>query len=358
LLGTVGFSSQIMTFLVTPFAGVWADRTNRRRLLVATQSLAMTQAFLLATITLTHTVAVWHIIALSVILGLVNAFDIPIRQSFVIEMLDTREDLPNAIALNAFLVNGAKLFGPSIAGVLIALWGEGFCFLLNGFSYLAVIAALLAMRLKGQSVRTSTPRVLQNLKEGIAYVRGFAPMRAVLLLLAFVSVVGMSSMVLMPVFAKDILGGGPHTLGFLMTASGLGAIAGAMFLALRRRAQGVERVIPVGVFLLGSGLIGLSFSKTLALSLPLLGLIGVGTMTLVAATNTSLQNMVDDDKRGRVMSFYTMAFMGMGPFGSLLAGGLASKLGAPWTVAVNGTACILAATLFYLFSPPFPKTVT
>ncbi len=354
LLGTVGFSSQIMTFMLTPFAGVLADRTERRRLIVATQSLAMVQAFLLAALTLTHMVAVWQIIALSIVLGIVNAFDIPIRQSFLVEMLETREDLPNAIAVNSFLVNIAKLIGPSIAGVLIALWGEGLCFLLNGFSYMAVIVALLAMRLKPRAIAPSTARVLQILKEGIAYAMGDAPMRAVLLLLAFVSLVGISSMVLMPVFAKDILHGGPSTLGFLLTSSGLGAIMGALFLAVRKRAQGLERVIPVGVVLMGSALIGLSFSTHLIASLALLAMSGAGTMTVIAACNTSLQSMVDDDKRGRVMSFYTMAFMGMLPFGSLLAGGLASVFGTPVAVGINGTACIIAAGVFFLFAPKFP----
>ena len=348
LLGTVGFSSGIMTFLLSPVAGVFADRTNRRRLIVATQSLAMLQAILLAFLTLTHLIAVWQIVLLSVILGVVNAFDIPIRQSFIVEMLESRDDLPNAIALNSFLVNSAKLVGPSIAGILIALWGEGFCFLINGFSYLAVILALLAMRLQPHKAPPADINIFDNLKEGVVYVSRHKAIRAVLLLLACASLVGMSSMVLLPVFARDILQGGPRSLGALMTASGVGAICAALFLAIRKRAEGLERVIPVGVATLGCALLGISQSTDLYLSLALMIFIGIGSMTLIAACNTSLQSMVDDDKRGRVMSFYTMSFMGMAPFGSLWAGGLAELFGTPHAVGINGTACLLAASIFFL----------
>lgn len=354
LLGTVGFSSGIMTFLLSPVAGVLADRTNRRRLIVATQSLAMVQAFLLAFLTLTQFIAVWQIVLLSVLLGTVNAFDVPIRQSFIVEMLESRNELPNAIALNSFLVNCAKLVGPSIAGILIALWGEGFCFLINGLSYLAVILALLAMRLQPHETPTTGMHVLRNLKEGIVYVSRHNAIRAVLLLLACASLVGMSSMVLLPVFARDILHGGPRSLGALMTASGVGAICAALFLAVRKRAEGLERVIPVGVATLGFSLIGVSLSRDLYLSLALMVFVGIGSMTLIASCNTSLQSMVDDDKRGRVMSFYTMAFMGMAPFGSLWAGGLAELFGTPRAVAINGTACLLAAALFFFSGAKIP----
>ena len=347
LLGVVGFSSQILTLALAPFAGVLADRTNRKQLIVVTQTVAMLQAFLLAFLTLTHLITVWQIIALSAVLGMVNAFDIPIRQAFVVEMLETRDDLPNAIALNSFLVNGAKLVGPSIAGALIALLGEGMCFVINGISFVAVIAALLAMHVNDKRLPRPSQNVLEHLKEGIAYAAGFAPMRSILLLLSSISLVGLSIVVLMPVFAKDVLHGGPHTLGFLMTVSGLGAIGGAAFLAARNEVNGLERLIAYATGLLGVTLIGLSLSRNLPMALLSLGVMGFATMVLLASCNTFLQSRVDDNMRGRVMSFYTMAFMGMAPFGSLLAGGLASGLGVEHTAALGGAACIIAGFIYW-----------
>jgi len=346
LLGVVGFAGQIPTFLIAPFAGVLADRTDRRKLLVVTQVLAMLQAFVLAGLTLGGAVATGHIIVLSAVLGVINAFDIPIRQSFVVEMLESRQDLPNAIALNSFLVNGARLVGPSLAGLLIAGVGEGICFLLNGMTFLAVIAALLAMRLNPVTRHAGKSHVLHNLREGLVYAFHVVPIRAILLLLATISLLGTSYSVLMPVFAKDILHGGPKTLGFLMAAGGIGAIAGAVFLASRKTVRGLGRVVALAAALFGAALIAFSYSRNLYLSLGLMAVAGFGMMVQFASSNSLIQTIVDDDKRGRVMSLYVMALMGMGPFGSLLAGWLAGVLGPPAAVAIGGAGCIVAAGLF------------
>lgn len=347
LLGVVGFASQIPAFLVAPFAGVLADRTQRRRLLVMTQTVAMLQAFLLAALTLTGAVATWHIILLSIVLGLVNAFDIPIRQSFVVEMLASREHLPNAIALNSFLVNAARLVGPTAAGLLIAAFdNEGACFLLNGITFIAVIAALLAMRVKPAVRHAQRAHVLHNLWEGLVYAFGLAPIRAILLLLASISLLGASYMVLLPVFARDILRGGPQTMGYLMAATGVGALCGAVFLAWRKSVRGLGRILVLGSGLFGAALIAFGLSRNLWLSLCLLAVAGFGMMIEFASSNSLIQTMVDDDKRGRVMSLYVMAFMGMGPLGSLLAGWLARTFGTPAAVVVGGIGCILAAALF------------
>ncbi|MBU2497934.1 MAG: MFS transporter [Proteobacteria bacterium] len=346
LLGFVGFAGQIPTFLLAPFAGVLADRYNRQRLLVLTQILATVQAFTLALLVLTGAVLVWHIVVLSVVLGVVNAFDMPTRQAFVMEMVEEKEDLANAIALNSSMVNSARLLGPSIAGVLIAAVGEGTCFLINGISYLPVIAALLAMTFRPRDSKPRPLQVWQGLKDGIIYASGFAPIRAILLLLALVSLMGMPYVVLMPVFAKDILHGGPHTLGFLMGGSGMGALGGALYLASRKTVLGLGKKMVMASGMFGIGLIAFSLSRVLWISLVLMLITGFGQMVEMASSNTILQTIVEDDKRGRVMSFFAMAFMGMAPFGSLLAGFLASKIGAPGTLLIGGTACLLGAALF------------
>jgi MFS family permease len=347
LLGLVGFSSRIPTFVFASFAGVMADRWNRHRALVVTQTLSTVQALILAALVLTGTISIWHVILLSFSLGFINAFDIPIRQSFVVDMVERREDLGNAIALNSSLVNGARLVGPSIAGMLMATLGEGICFLLNGISFLAVIVALLAMRIK-QPDRSEkqNPNVLRGLQEGFSYAFGFAPIRSILLLLALVSLMGMPYMVLMPIFAGKILHGGPQAFGFLLGASGSGALIGALYLASRRSVLGLGRIIVIASGLFGIGLIVFSLSRVFWLSLLSMLLTGFGMMVQMASSNTVLQTIVEEDKRGRVMSFYTMAFMGMVPFGSLLAGSLANMIGAPNTVMVGGIACIFGSALF------------
>ena len=346
LLGVVGFTSRIPTFVFASFAGVLVDRWNRHRLLVATQVLSMIQAFILAALVLTGTVAVWHVILLSLFLGLINAFDVPARQSFVVEMIERREDLGNAIALNSSMVNGARLVGPSIAGMLIATVGEGMCFLLNGLSFIAVIASLLAMRMTPKPRKEVTAPLWHGLKEGFTYAFGFAPIRSLLLLLALVSFMAMPYTVLMPVFAGKILHGGPQALGFLLGATGVGALSGAIFLASRKSVVGLGKIIVIASSLFGIGLIGFSFSRLFWLSLLLMVVTGYGMMVQMTSTNTVLQTLVDEDKRGRVMSFYTMAFMGMVPFGSLFAGTLASAIGTPETVLIGGISCILGSILF------------
>jgi MFS family permease len=346
LLGAVGFAGQIPTFLLAPFAGVLADRWNRHRTLVVTQTLAMLQAFVLAILVMTETVEVWHIVALAIILGTVNALDMPVRQSFIVQMIEGKEDLGNAIALNSSMVNAARLLGPSVAGMLIAAFGEGICFLVNALSYLAVIVALLAMKIAPVRTQPYNGHVLEKLKEGFSYAFGFAPIRYIILLLALVSLMGMPYQVLMPVFAKDVLGGGAHTLGFLMGASGLGALVGTIFLAAKKGVRGFGVLIAIAAAIFGTGLVAFSLSHVGWLSMLLVLVAGFGMMVQMASSNTVLQTVVDDDKRGRVMSFFTMAFMGMAPFGSLLAGGLASRIGAQNTLIIGGGFCIAGAALF------------
>jgi MFS family permease len=306
----------------------------------------MIQAMILAILVLTETIVVWHIIFLSLSLGLINALDIPTRQSFVVDMIERKEDLGNAIALNSSIVNGARLIGPSVAGMLIATLGEGMCFLLNGLSFVAVIVALLAMKIKSNNMEEQRPQVFKDLKEGFSYAFGFAPIRSILLLLALVSLMGMPYTVLMPIFAEKILHGGPQALGFLLGATGVGAIAGSIYLASRKSVLGLGRIIVISSTVFGIGLIAFSLSRLFWLSLLMMLLIGFGMMVQMASSNTVLQTIVEEDKRGRVMSFYAMAFMGMVPFGSLLAGSLANMIGAPSTVMVGGIACILGSVLF------------
>ncbi|MBE3127799.1 MAG: MFS transporter [Candidatus Atribacteria bacterium] len=346
LLGLVGFVGQIPTFLLAPFAGVLTDRWNRYHILIVTQILAMIQALILAFLFFIGTIEVWHIMFLSVLLGCINAFDMPARQSFVVEMVEKKEDLGNAIALNSSMVNGARLLGPSIAGVLIASTGEGICFLLNGLSYLFVLLSLILMKVKSQKREIQNPDVLKEIKEGFSYTFGFAPIKSIILLLGLISLMGMPYTVLMPVFAKEIFHGGPYTFGFLMGASGVGALMGAIYLASRRSVLGLGKIISLSAGIFGIGLVTFSLSRLFLLSLILMIITGLGMMLQMASSNTILQTIVDDDKRGRVMSFYTMAFMGTAPFGSLLAGGLASYLGAPNTLIIGGIFCVLGALIF------------
>ncbi len=353
LLGVVGFTSQIPTIFISLFAGVLADRWDRRRLLIATQTLAMLQAAFLAFVVLTGLVQVWHIILLSLVLGIVNAFDIPIRQSFVVEMVENKEDLGNAIALNSSMVNGARLIGPSIAGLLVASFGEGICFLLNAISYLAVIVAIAAMHIPNSSTKYFRPKrnILQELNEGILYVYKFGPIRSILLLIALVSLMGMPYSVLVPVFAKEILHGGVHTFGFLMTAAGCGALVGTLYLASRQSVLGLGRIIVIATILFSTGIVTFALSSYFILSLAAMTVAGFGGMTLVASCNTVLQTILDEDKRGRVMSFFTIAFMGVAPFGSLGAGSMAGFIGPRDTLLIGGIGCLIGAMIFTRYLP-------
>ena len=357
LLGVVGFASQIPSFVLTPFAGVIADRMNRHRILIFTQTLSMIQAFILAALTLTGKVAAWHVIVLGAFLGCVNSLDIPARQSFIVEMVEKKENLGNAIALNSLMFNAARLIGPSIAGLLIGFVGEGVCFLINGLSFIAVIASLLAMNVKERKIKSDDSNVLENLREGFSYAFGFVPIRLILFLLGVISLMGMSYTVLMPVFARDILKGGPWTLGFLMAASGVGALGATVYLASRKSIVGLGRLIPIAASTFAVGLIVFSMSHTIWLSMLLLAIVGFGFMTHMAVSNTIVQTIVEDDKRGRVMSFYTMAFMGTAPFGSLLAGVLATRIGASNTLIIGGISCILASVFFATKLPLLTKLI-
>jgi MFS family permease len=346
LLGITSFVGQIPLFFLAPIAGVWIDRWDRRKLLVATQSLSMIQSFALAFLALRRTITVTEIVLLMLLQGFVNAFDMPARQAFVIQMVDRREDLPNAIALNSSMVNAARLVGPAVAGVIIAAVGEGYCFLIDGISFLAVIASLVAMRVQRHPPKLRDKNVIAELREGWHYVVNSLPIRSILLLLAVVSLLGMPYTVLMPVFAAAILHGGAHTLGYLMSCVGVGALAGAVALAGRRTVIGLGRVIPVSAGLFGLACIGFGLSRSLPLSMILLLFAGYGMMRHMAASNTILQTILEEEKRGRVMAFYAMAFAGMSPFGSLLAGAMAAQLGAPDTVIVCGALCVVSALLF------------
>ncbi len=357
LLGAVGFAGQIPTFLLAPFAGVLTDRWNRYHILVVTQIFSMVQALVLALLFFTNTIALWNVLLLSIFLGCINALDVPARQSFVIEMVEDKKDLQNAIALNSSMMNGARLLGPSIAGVLIASLGEGVCFLINGLSYIFVIASLLFMTVKPQQILLKEKNVLKEMKEGFKYTFGFAPIKSIILLLALISLMGMPFSVLMPVFAKDVFQGGSHTYGFLIGASGVGALCGAVFLASRKTVLGLEKVLPIAAFTFGSGLIAFSLSRYFPLSIFFMFIAGLGMMLQMATSNTILQTISDNDKRGRVMSFYTMAFMGTAPFGSMLAGSMASLIGAPATLFWGGVACVIGALLFAKQLTSFRKSV-
>jgi len=350
-LGVVNFAGQMPAFFVAPFAGVLVDRWNRHRLLILTQTLMMLQAFALAALALTHVIHVWHLLALSALLGLVNAFDMTGRQAFLTQIVARREDLANAIALNSSMVNGTRLVGPALAGVVLAGAGAGVCFLVNGISYLAVLAALLAMCVTQAERKAPHPPLVQGLREGFAYAFGFPPIRALLLLLAAASLMGFSYAVLLPVFATDVLHGGARMLGVLTAASGVGALLAAMWLAARKTVLGLGRVIAVAPAAAGLGLIAFSFSQWWWLSAPLLSVTGFALMAQMASSNTILQTIVDEDKRGRVMSLYTMAFLGMSPLGSLLIGWLADVLGAPAALLISGVSCVLASLAFAPYLP-------
>jgi MFS family permease len=350
LLGFVGFSSQVPVFLLAPVGGSVADRYSRRRILVATQTAAMLLALLLAALTLSGLVQVWHVFVLAALLGVVNAFDLPTRQAFVADMVG-RQDLINAIALNSSMFNGARMIGPAVAGLLIDTIGEGWCFFANGVSYLAVIAGLLLMSMTAR-MRVPLPgSALAGIVEGFRYVKRTGPIRALLLLLGLVSLVGMPYTVLMPIFADQILHGGPRGLGLLMSTIGLGALVGALTLAAKKGIRGLEHWVALSATGFGVSLILFSLSRSFWLSAVLLLPVGFSVMVEMASSNTLIQSLVPDSLRGRVMAVYSMMFMGMAPLGSLLAGALAHRLGAPMTVAAGGVVCIGGALVFWLHLP-------
>jgi len=352
MLGVVGFAGQFPTFLLAPIAGVWVDRWNRHRVLVVTQVLALVQSGLLAYLSLRGIITIPHVLILSIFQGVINALDMPARQSFVVDMIENRrEDLPNAIALNSSMFNGARLVGPSVAGILIAWVGEGWCFFIDSVSYLAVIVSLWLMRVRIAREPRREESIGRELRDGYRYIMGFSPIRSVLLLLALVSLLGFPYTVLMPIMAAHVLHGGPHTLGFLMAASGVGALAGALYLASRTSVLGLGRLIAMSAAGFGVGLVLFSLSRHVALSMALMAACGLTMILQMAASNTVIQTLVDDDKRGRVMSFYSMAFFGTAPLGSLFAGTVATWIGVPETILVGGAACALAAFGFWRALP-------
>ena len=347
LLGTVSFAGQIPTFLLAPLAGVIVDRIDRRKVLVWTQTLAMVQSLALAWLTLSHRINIAEVLVLSALQGIINAFDMPGRQSFMIRMVGDRADLSNAIAINSSMVNAARLIGPSLAGMVIAASNEGWCFLVDGISYIAVIASLLMMRVSYEQPQHHGATMLEQLRQGWNYVAASLPIRSILLLFALISLMGWPFMVLMPIFAAQVLRGGPHTFGFLMGAVGVGSLVSALSLVVRRSVRGLLKIIPIGAALFGIGLVAFGLSRWQWLSIVLMFLTGYGMMQGVTTSNTILQTLVDEKMRGRVMSYYTMAFVGMAPFGSLLAGALAHAIGAPRTVIISGIACIVGSLWFW-----------
>jgi MFS family permease len=346
LLGIVGFCGQIPTLLFAPFTGVLVDRMDRHRILVVTQILSMIQSFALAALVFTGQISVAWVLVLQVAQGIINAFDTPARQAFVVEMVEDRADLPNAIALNSTMVNASRILGPSIGGLVIAAVGEGWCFFADGVSYIAVIISLLVMDVVQRQIPSRNTSMMEELRTGFRYVWQFLPVRSALTLLAIVSTMGMPYTVLMPAIALNLLHGGPHTLGFLMTASGVGALLGALYLASRRSVLGLGRVMIYSTALFGAGLVAFSFSRVLWLSLLILPLIGAGMMVTMAASNTIIQTIVEEKLRGRVMAFYAMAFLGTAPIGSLIAGVVADRIGPTQTITIGGALCLVASVWF------------
>ncbi len=347
VLGNVDFAGQIAGVVLIPIAGVLLDRWNRYRVIIWTQLLSMMQALLLAGLVFNGTVAVWHIVVLNTFLGVINSFDMPARQAFISQIVEDKEDLANAIALNSAMFNGARIIGPSVAGLAIAVFGEGLCYLFNGLSYIAIIGALLAMRLTAaQAPAGNSVDVISGLKEGFVYTYNSVPIRMVLLLLALLSLVGFPVLPLMPLFAGQVLSGGPDTLGWLMAAFGTGALVGTIFLASRQSVVGIEKVIATTSVIFSIGLIAFSLSTNIELSLIIAFIMGFGIIAQMASTNTIIQTLVDEDKRGRVMSLYVLSFGGITPIGSLLAGHVAGVIGAPYTFLFGGVLALAGAVLF------------
>ena len=351
LLGLVSFAGQLPLFLLTPFAGVLVDRFNRHRTLILTQTLSMVQALALALVVSTHALEVWNLVLLNVIAGVILAIDLTARQAFIVEMVGSGSDLPNAVALNAFVINGGRMLGPAIAGALLTVVSPAFCFFANAVSYIPVIAALLWMRVNEYVPPSRPAGPFQELIEGVRYAIGFPPIRATLLLVALVSLLGLPYAVLMPIFAAEVLGGGPHTLGLLMTAPGVGALIGTLYLASRKTIVGAGARIAAGAGIFALGLFAAGLARNILFALVALAFVGLGMIVQLATSNTALQTIVDDDKRGRVMSLYTMAVMGMAPFGSLFGGALAHQIGVPMTFMIGGVVCLGGAALFAVQIP-------
>lgn len=356
-LGIVGFSSQIPSFFLAPFGGVFVDRFSRYRTLIGTQIFSMIQSLALAVLALTGTIQVWHIIGLSLFQGLINSVDSPARQAFAPELVERKEHLANAIAMNSTMINTAQLIGPAIGGLLIASLGAAYCFLIDGLSYIAVIIALFAMNIKPRQLALTIGNPFQKVAEVFVYAFNFPAIRAILLLSALISFTGLQQTILLTIFAEDILQGSAETLGFLMAASGIGASAGGIYLATRKTILEIGQLIAFAPTILGVGLIAFSLSRFLPFSLFIMLFVGLGTILQIAASNTFLQTIVEDDKRGRLMSLYTMSFLGMLPLGNLVGGFLANRIGAPNTLMINGIVCIIGSMLFYRQLPNLKQAI-
>ncbi len=357
ILGLVAFAGQVPILFISPFAGVLGDRVNRRYILIAVQVVAMAQAFTLAVLALTGVIQVWQIVLLAMILGIANAFEMPSRHAFVVEMIENKADLGNAIALNSGIFNGSRLIGPAIAGIVVALAGEGVCFAINGVSYIAALTAFVMMKIPARQEEKEGAKLLSEMKDGLVYAFGFRPIRDLIATVALISLVAMSFPVILPIFAGTVLHGDSHTYGFLVAATGAGALAGVAFLAMRKSVVGLGRIISTSLVIFGATLSAFSFSRSVLLSTCILVLTGFGMITTMASCNTMVQTLVDEDKRGRVMSFYIMAVMGTAPLGSILAGSVSSAIGAPDTVLYGGILCILGGIVFALRLPSLRKIV-
>jgi MFS family permease len=346
LLGVFGFVGQIPMLFLAPFVGVFVERWDKQKVLVVTQIASLVQALLLAILTFTHQETYPVVLVLGFFLGVVNTIDMPARQSFVVEMLEEKRDLPNALALNSFVVNCGKLIGPTLAGFIIALVGESWCFLINAISYVGVVFAINAMRVAKKEKNETKIEVFRELTMGFRYVFGQVHLRSVILMIALLSLVGAPYTDLLPIVAKELLHGGSHTFGFLRAAPGVGAIIGGLWLASRNSVRGLARVVPVACMTFGIALIGFSYSRSLPLSLTLLAISGLGMMVQLVSSNTMVQSCVSDDMRGRTMSIYAMAMQGTMPLGSLTAGYIASRLGVPTTFVICGACCVAGSIVF------------
>lgn len=346
LLGVIGFAGQIPSLFLTPIAGVFADRVNRRIVLIGSQALSMFTAFTLAILYFTDIIQIWQIVLIAVINGIALAFDTPFRHAFLLEMVGERDLLQNAIALNSTLINSARFIGPTIGGFIIAWLGEGWCFLINGISFMAVIASLMSMRVKPSNVYHRKATILQELVQGLRYSYNNKTIRYLLLLISAVGFIGLPFQVFMPVFARDILHGNSQLLGFLTGSLGAGALVGAFYLASRKSIKNLPVIILISSTLFGIGLFSFSLSTYVAVSLTVIFITGFGMIVLFASTNTLLQHIVDEDKRGRVLALYGLSFMGITPLGSLLLGSVSPSIGVQYTLAISGMLCLLAAVLF------------
>lgn len=346
LLGVIGFTSNIPTFILAPFTGVLTDRHNKLKIMTLAQVFFMLQALIMTLLVFLNVIEVWHIITLSVVFGIISAFDAPARQSLVVDLIDDPVNLGNAIALNSALFNGARLVGPAIAGITIAAVGEGYSFLINTLSFVAVIGALLMVKLRSKPVRESGSHFKKSFAEGFHYTFRTVPLRTLILILAVMSLFGFPFIVLLPAYAKELLHGGSETLGFLMSGLGAGALTGSIIMAARKTVLGLGKVITVNVIIMGIAVILAAWSATLWFSLFFLYFGGLSMILSLAAINTMIQTIADEDKRGRVMSFYAMALMGTLPIGNLLAGSMASGIGIRNTMLIGGLVTIISAFWF------------